>query len=61
MFPMFCLTIVSLYRTANEGYNPASPIKPAEDADNLQALFALDLKITVGCDFVWKFHDYEVP
>jgi hypothetical protein len=55
MSPMFCHDIVELYKSAITAYNPASPIKSAEDAGALQQLVGLDLQFMVGCDNEWVF------
>ncbi len=49
---MFGPDIVNLYilKSANEAYNPAAAIKTIDDAENLLALIALDLRFMVGCD-----------
>jgi hypothetical protein len=44
-----------MYKTANTAYNPASPIKSAEDAAALQQLVGFDMRFMVGCDNEWHF------
>ena len=58
---MFGPDVVNLYKSANEAYNPAAPIKSADDAENARVLFALELRFMVGCDCEWKFPDDGAP
>jgi hypothetical protein len=59
--PMFGPDVVELYKTANQGYNPAALVKSASDAENVRALFALELKFMVGCDCKWTFPEHDAP
>ncbi len=45
--------VVQMYKSANQAYNPAAHVKSASDAENVLALFALELKFMVGCDCKW--------
>ena len=45
------------YLNEHSAYNPASPIKSAEDAGALQQLIGLDMRFMVGCDNEWNFPD----
>ena len=59
--PLFGPDIVALYSSANSAYNPASPIKSAEDADVLRQLVAMDLRFMIGCDCEWNFPEDPEP
>ncbi len=58
---MFGFDVVQMYKTANQAYTPAAHVKFASDAENVRALFALELKFMVGCDCKWTFPDDDAP